>query len=115
MKFPEFILKRRSGDRNKGELNDAGRMTDFIFRNQGLTAKQILQQVLNMPGKSQKEMYYRGGQALDGVMSAALSSGYVIRNKETPMKWYARLDKTTTIPEIEQKHRGQIHGNQFGL
>ena len=115
-KFPEFQLKKSNKDKKKGDLNSAGEMTEFIYRNQGLSAKQIKIKVLDFPGGTTEDyMYNRGGRNIDKILTDVLMTPYVIRSNERPSRYYARLDTNMTIDEIKQKHRGQISGSKFGI
>lgn len=48
-KFPEFQLKRASGNKKKGDINSAGEMADWIYRNQEMSAREIKAAVLGFP------------------------------------------------------------------
>jgi hypothetical protein len=115
-KFPEFIMKRSSGNKKKGDINYAGEMVDWIYRNQGLSARQIKAGVLGFPENTKEDfMSYKGGVGVDTTLSAVLKTPYVIRSEERPGRYYARLDTSLTIDQIKQKHRGQISGRSYGL
>lgn len=114
--FDVFKLKRDTKEGKKGDLNRAGRMADWIYRNQGLSSREIYAAILGYPSNtSQTYMYHRGGQAIDNILQSLVPIPYIIRSDERPARWYARLDDKTTIDEIKHKHRGQITGRTFGI
>ena len=54
-KFPEFMLKRASGRKKKGDINSAGEMADWIYRNQGLSAREIKAAILGFPDNTKED------------------------------------------------------------
>lgn len=112
----KLFMKTNKGDYKKGDLNTTGRIAHFIYKNQGLSARQIKNKLLGKPENTPEGDTYRsGGRTIDQQLDAALLSGYVIRSNERPGRYYAKTDLSMTIDDIKAKHKGSIAAKRLGL
>lgn len=116
LKFPELLIKKKSGLKNIGDLNSCGEMVHFIYMNPGLSAKEIKNILLGYPINTPEHETYRiGGHSLEKPIKDALATPYVKRTSERPARYYAHPNETLTIEQIKHELRGHIIGKKFGL
>jgi hypothetical protein len=116
LKFPELTMTRKAGLKNKGDLNATGEMVHFIYKNPGLSAKEIKNLLLECPiDQPENITYYTGGHALQAPLKAALATPYVHRTTDRPAIYYAHPDPSLNIDQIKHELRGVLIGKKFGL
>ena len=107
LKFPELLIKKKTDTKNVGDLNTCGEMVHFIYYNQGHSAKELKNLILDHPiDTSERDIYLRGGHSLEKPLKDALASPYVKRTNERPARYYADPEQNMTIEQIIQKHKG---------
>jgi hypothetical protein len=115
-KCPELCVKKKTATKMQGELSKIGEMAHLIFTHPGVSEKEIVNMMLDLPlNTPQKDTYSRGGHQVTNILSKLFSTPYVKRTSERPARYYAHPDPTLTIEELEEIFVGAKHGKSYGI